>query len=114
MVLVVEDDLAIRESMRAVLEDAGFEVQTAPNGRLALHYMFERAPSLVLLDLMMPEMDGWQLVSQMQKDPRLAQVPICVISATGSQTPKRVSLMKKPVGLADLVAMVNSCCNHVV
>src|SRR5688500_15806012 len=64
-VLVVEDDPQIREVIAEVLTDEGYAVQTAENGREALQRLHESRPCVMLLDLMMPIMDGWQLLGQL-------------------------------------------------
>src|SRR5919206_1695644 len=80
-VLVVEDDFAIRETLRELLEDEGYRVAWAANGKEALARLHERAPRVILLDLMMPVMDGWEFRVAQQRDPALASIPVVVISA---------------------------------
>jgi CheY-like chemotaxis protein len=80
-ILLVEDDPDIREDLAEILVDEGFQVATAPHGRDALDQMREGPlPDLVLLDLMMPVMDGFQFRSAQLADPVLAQVPVVVLS----------------------------------
>ena len=80
-VLVVEDDFAIRETLRELLEDEGYDVSWASNGQEALHVLSRRAPRVILLDLMMPVMDGWEFRHAQRQDPALASIPVVVISA---------------------------------
>src|SRR5688572_26345960 len=81
-VLVVEDDPDLREMMEQVLHLEGFAPLTAPNGREALTLLGSGAPvKVILLDLMMPIMDGWEFRRLQQADPRLAAIPIVVMSA---------------------------------
>src|SRR5947207_15447872 len=81
-ILIVEDDFDIREALTQILEDEGFQVRCASNGREALEVATSGpAPRLILLDLMMPVMNGWQFRAEQLKDPRLAEVPVLVISA---------------------------------
>ena len=78
-VLLVEDDRPVRETLRDALEMEGYEVRSVENGRQALQALAERRPDVIVLDLMMPTMDGWQfrrVQRQMARD-----VPILVISA---------------------------------
>ncbi|HEX6838609.1 MAG TPA: response regulator, partial [Polyangia bacterium] len=58
-ILIVEDDRGVREGIAILLEDEGYQVEAVAGGRAALALMKERVPSLLLLDLMMPEMTGW-------------------------------------------------------
>lgn len=80
-VLVVEDDAALRETVAEILADAGYAVSSAGNGREALAEAAVRHPDLILLDLMMPTMNGWQFRAAQQKLPGLAAVPVIVMSA---------------------------------
>jgi signal transduction histidine kinase len=79
--LVVEDDGDIRESLISILEREGFVVSAAADGREALARLREASVDLVLLDLMMPVMDGWQFRLAQKRDPVLAQIPVLAISA---------------------------------
>ena len=80
-VLVVEDDAAARELIRRALESEGWEVDEAENGRVALEHLAEAKPALVLLDLMMPEMDGFEFLEAMRLGDESARVPVVVITA---------------------------------
>jgi CheY-like chemotaxis protein len=80
-VLVVEDDPATREMMRRTLEQDGWHVDEAENGRVALRRMETSAPALILLDLMMPEMDGFELVAELRKNDSWRAIPIVVVTA---------------------------------
>jgi two-component system, chemotaxis family, chemotaxis protein CheY len=81
-VLLVEDDLDIAEAILDVLMDEGYEVAHATNGREALDLLQSQPePSVILLDLMMPEMDGPQFRAVQMSDPRLSKIPVVVLSA---------------------------------
>jgi CheY-like chemotaxis protein len=80
-VLVVEDDTAMREVLRRTLEAEGWAVCEAANGREALAYMAEERPELILLDLMMPEMDGFQFVDEVRTHQDWRSIPIVVVTA---------------------------------
>jgi CheY-like chemotaxis protein len=80
-VLVVEDEPFQRELIRAWLEDQDFIVQEAANGREALACLRQGKPDAILLDLMMPEMDGFQVVAALQKEPGWRDIPVIVITA---------------------------------
>jgi CheY-like chemotaxis protein len=113
VVMVVEDDYAIRETLRELLEEEGYRVTQASNGAEALARLRDSdgPPTLILLDLMMPVMDGWEFRDAIAGDPRLAEIPVIVISADHSLD-KKVSAMRvqgwlaKPFELGQLLAAV--------
>ena len=112
-VLVVDDDEDIRMTIRDVLSDQGFTVACAANGREALEMLIsgQSKPALILLDLTMPEMDGWTFRQEQQKVPRLAQIPVVLFSghhdaARAAQSLNAVALMTKPLRLEGLVTLV--------
>jgi PAS domain S-box-containing protein len=80
-VLVVEDEAAMREVLRRALEKEGWAVREAANGREALACMAEGRPELILLDLMMPEMDGFQFVDEVRQHQDWRSIPIVVVTA---------------------------------
>ncbi|NWG14944.1 MAG: response regulator [Acidobacteria bacterium] len=80
-VLLVEDDEVTREMMRRMLEKAGWSVAEAENGRVALERVAECRPELILLDLMMPEMDGFQFIAELRQRPETHNTPIVIITA---------------------------------
>jgi CheY-like chemotaxis protein len=79
--LVVEDDASLREMLRRRLEKEGWAVIEAENGRVALERMTERQPDLILLDLMMPEMDGFQFLDEIRKHDAWRSIPVIVVTA---------------------------------
>jgi CheY-like chemotaxis protein len=84
-ILIVDDDNEVRSALSEMLEEEGFSVEGAPNGREALARLRGGTvhPAVILLDLMMPGMDGWDFRSEQMRDPRLAQVPVVIVSASG-------------------------------
>lgn len=80
-VLVVEDDPAASELLRRALEGEGWRVTVAQNGREALAKMDSEEPAIILLDLMMPEMDGFEFLSEIRSLPRASTVPVIVVTA---------------------------------
>ncbi len=84
-VLIIDDDQDIREALAIVLESEGYEVAAASNGREGLDQACGRHPDVILLDLMMPVMDGWQFRAEQEKRPDIAAVPVVAISACGSR-----------------------------
>jgi chemosensory pili system protein ChpA (sensor histidine kinase/response regulator) len=90
LVMVVDDSVTMRKVTGRVLERHNFEVATAKDGIDALERMAERVPDLMLLDIEMPRMDGYELATQMKADPRLRNVPIVMItSRTGEKHRQR-------------------------
>jgi CheY-like chemotaxis protein len=80
-VLVVEDDPATREMLRRALEKEGWQVAEAANGHRGLASLAVGVPTLILLDLMMPEMDGFEFMLELRKRPDCKSVPVVVITA---------------------------------
>ena len=80
-IMVVEDDDNTRDIWQRTLEKEGWGVITAKNGRLALETMNREQPALILLDLMMPEMNGFQFVAELQQHPEWQAIPIIVVTA---------------------------------
>lgn len=114
-ILVVDDDPDIRDSLREVLEDEGYDVATVGNGREALDYLKQASPRpcVILLDLMMPVMDGWQFRRQQVLDAQLADIPVIVVSAAGKERMAGIDAdgyLSKPVDLEQLLAQVNQYC----
>jgi signal transduction histidine kinase/DNA-binding response OmpR family regulator len=80
-VLLVDDDEIMRESVRRVLEQERWEVAGASNGRVALHHLAESPPDVIVLDLMMPEMDGFEFLAEMRQRPEWRDIPVLVLTA---------------------------------
>jgi DNA-binding response OmpR family regulator len=113
-VLIVEDDADLRDMMAQFLVLEGFNPKTVSNGREALDYLRQGPrPAVILLDLMMPVMDGWEFRRQQQRDPKAAKVPVIVLSALD---PTRVgdlgeaAFMKKPLDFDRLLELVRRYC----
>jgi signal transduction histidine kinase len=117
-ILVVDDDPAIRAMLSEVLRDEGYNVISAANGQEALYHLHHNGglPQLILLDLMMPTMNGWAFLSHQQQDAKLAAIPVVVISAGANiqQQPlpyAPASILPKPVDVDLLVATVEHYCH---
>lgn len=80
-ILIVEDDEDSREIYREILEDSDFEVDTAVNGPEGLRMARERHPDAILMDISVPEMDGWTVISELNSDPGTADIPVIVVTA---------------------------------
>src|SRR5690606_32712093 len=85
-VLVVEDNDDMRSYLRDYLETRGLAVQVAKNGREALREIESKPPEVVLSDIMMPEMDGYQLVQALKSDNRFKCIPVILITAKASKS----------------------------
>jgi CheY-like chemotaxis protein len=80
-ILIVDDEDGIVDVLASILNDEGYVAEGASNGREALEIMAARPPSLVLLDTMMPVMDGQAVLNAMRADPALAEVPVIMMTA---------------------------------
>ncbi len=80
-IMVVEDDTATREMMRRQLEKGGWQVTEAGNGRKALETIEAAPPGMIILDLMMPEMDGFEFVHKLRQQPQWRSIPVIVLTA---------------------------------
>jgi CheY-like chemotaxis protein len=114
-VLIVEDDEDLREMMAQLLTLEGFHTATVANGREALEYLHEAGtPEVILLDLMMPVMDGWEFRRQQQADPALAPVPVIVLSAVDQGRASSLdadAFLKKPLDFDRLLTLVRTYCH---
>jgi CheY-like chemotaxis protein len=112
--MIVEDDYDTREMLGRFLELEGFEVRSAANGDLALQALQGCRPCVIILDLMMPVMNGWQFREAQQRDPALATIPVVVITAAGPrQEIPPISAngwLSKPVDFDRLLATIGPLC----
>jgi two-component system chemotaxis response regulator CheY len=114
-VLIVDDDETAREALAAFLEAEGYPVLEAANGREALDQLQRDSIGAILLDLMMPVMDGWEFRAAQIRDPDLARVPVMVITADASARSRAMSLgveeyMTKPIQFPRLLQFVARHC----
>ena len=113
-VLVVEDDPELRQSICTVLDDAGYSSWPAENGEVALERVRKDRPCVILLDLMMPIMNGWEFRSEQLRDPRLSSIPVVIMTADGRGADKARNLhadyLKKPIHPDALLELVNDYC----
>ena len=117
-VLIVEDDVSIRESLNDVLEDHGYRPVTAGNGRQALELLsaLDELPCAIVLDLMMPVMDGRDFRAAQLQSPRLASIPVIVLSAyrdvrQDAEQMKANAFLNKPLNVRDLLSAVERYCS---
>jgi CheY-like chemotaxis protein len=115
-VFVVEDDLDTRDMLGRFLELEGFHVELAANGKQALERLSAGVhPCVILLDLMMPVMDGWQFRREQVRDRGLAEIPVIVVSAAGKDRLAEIdanAYLSKPVDLEQLLERVSQYCHH--
>ncbi len=109
-ILIVDDDADIRDSLREALEDQGYEATTASNGAEALEILGRAAgrPDAVILDLVLPVMDGFRVYEEMQADPRLARIPVILSTGSPARAPSGVMVMPKPLQLDRLLQTIAS------
>ena len=121
-VMVVEDDADIREGLSALLDAEGYPVMLAGDGREALDVLANGVPTpgLILLDLMMPRMNGWQFLEAVKDAPRAARIPIVVMSAyrendrriSDAALDRRVAFLRKPVDVKLLLKLIQHYCGE--
>lgn len=113
VVLLVEDDLDALEALGDLLESHGYGVLSAHHGAEALQLLKESPlPRLIVLDLLMPTMDGWEFRSRQKSDPRIAGIPVVVVSASSTSRPIDADLvLRKPVDVDRLLQTVAKHCN---
>ena len=114
-ILVVEDNSELLELMRLGLKQAGFRIATASNGVDALKSARSAAPDLIVLDLVLPELDGFAVCERLRKDEATASVPVIVLTGLSSEFSRFASIesgadeyVMKPVGTEDLVAKIRA------
>ena len=112
--LVVDDDTDIRTSLCELLEHEGYRVVSAANGEEALARLGQgELPNVILLDLMMPIMDGWEFRQRQQDDPRLAGVPVVVITAAGKYGTRAIDaerILPKPLRIEHVLEVIQQYC----
>ncbi len=116
-VLVVEDDKDIRRNVVQLLELEGYAVEAAGNGLEALTALqgAQVLPSVIILDLMMPVMDGFQFREEQNKQPQLAKIPVIIMTADGRTDEKRmragaVAALRKPADVDAILNLVSKFC----
>jgi CheY-like chemotaxis protein len=109
-VLVVDDDEDIRFTLRVVFEGEGYAVALAENGAAALAWLRKMPrPAVVILDLLMPVLDGNAVYRAMQADAQLSDIPVVISTSDPSRAPSGVLIIRKPVNLELLLATVKRC-----
>ena len=115
--MIIEDDPDTREMLERFLQLEGYEVRTAANGQIALDALQkDNGLCVILLDLMMPVMNGWQFRNAQTADPRLANIPVVVVSAAGAREDipaiDATAWLSKPVDFDRLLATIGPFCRR--
>jgi DNA-binding response OmpR family regulator len=112
--LVVDDDEATRDALHKILEEAGYVVETAADGEAALRALASGLkPSMIVLDLVMPRMDGWAFASRLKDHQEHRRIPVLVMTAHGSKVlstaPVSAAYMVKPLQIGELLTTIDNC-----
>jgi DNA-binding response OmpR family regulator len=114
-VLIVDDDRNIVVALEFLMRQAGYAVATAADGRQALDYLADRAADLMILDVMMPNLNGFEVCAEVRANPRLAHLPILILTAKGREAEKARGLalgadayISKPFSTHELVELVRT------
>jgi DNA-binding NarL/FixJ family response regulator len=113
--LLVDDEPGLREAVQAYLEDSGFTVDVASNARDGWELVQQTSPDLVISDIMMPQVDGYQFLKQMREDERFQAIPVVFLTARGMTTDRIQgyqagcdAYLSKPFDPDELVAIVSN------
>lgn len=113
-ILLVEDDRDIIETFKELLEGEGYSVECAYSGKQALEFLQKgRLPKLIMLDLMMPIMDGFAFRREQRKDPKIANIPVVIMSADGNIEAKLAQIeaegyLRKPADIESILSTVQA------
>ena len=116
-ILIVEDDIDVRETLSEILTEEGYHIIAFSGGRAALEHLrrSDSQPALILLDLMMPNMDGWEFRAEQRRNAALTPVPTVILSADGNLEQNMGSLqadgyLRKPIHINTLLQLVERFC----
>ena len=119
-ILCIEDDQEMIDLIRLILSRRGFEIQGANGGKEGLEIIRRDHPDLVLLDLMMPEMDGWEVYQQIKADESIRNIPVIVVTAKAQSIDKVLGLhiakvddyIAKPFSPQELLTSIDNVLSH--
>jgi DNA-binding response OmpR family regulator len=119
-ILCVEDDEEMIDLIRLILTRRGFDVMGASSGAAALVILHDEIPDLILLDLMMPEMDGWEVYQQIKSDEKLNHIPVIIVTAKAQSIDRVLGLhiakvddyISKPFSPQELLDSIESIINR--
>jgi len=113
--LLVDDEPGLREAVQAYLEDSGFKVQVASNAREAWDFLQKNSPDLVISDVMMPQVNGYQFLQELREDARFKALPVVFLTARGMKSDRIQgyqagcdAYLPKPFDPDELVAIVEN------
>lgn len=114
-ILVVEDEPNIVISLRFLLENAGFDVDVETNGREALAHILSNPPNALVLDVMLPELDGFEILQAIRSDDNVSELPVLMLTAKGQREDRKNALdfgadlfITKPFSNSEVVEAVES------
>ena len=109
-ILIVEDDKLLRETFEGVLRELGYAVASAENGQKGLEQIRRNRPCFIFIDLLMPVMNGFELIDELLTDAELSKIPIVAMTASWSSKPNGVALMRKPFRAEAAIDLIRSHC----
>lgn len=113
-IMIVDDEPDLLDVVRLILESDGYQVVTAGSGAEALEKIEREMPDLVLLDIIMPKMDGWEVFSRIKGNPKTHDIPVIMLTAKDQRIDKLIGLhvvkvddyITKPFGRAELLERI--------
>lgn len=112
VILVVDDDVDCREMLAELLSNEGYIIEIAANGRQALERLNRSKPALIILDLMMPVMSGWEFRARQKSDSRFESLPVVVVTASGlARDIDANAVLRKPIDFGVLMSVVKQNCS---
>jgi signal transduction histidine kinase/CheY-like chemotaxis protein len=110
LVLVIDDDAAVHDLLRDLLEKEGFKVASAANGKEGLKLAYQLRPAIITLDVYMPDSDGWTVLTTLKADPQLADIPVIMISISDQRQrgyAMGAEYLTKPIDRKKLIALLD-------
>jgi CheY-like chemotaxis protein len=115
-VLIIEDNLEIRENTTEILELGGFKVVGAENGKEGIAIAKDTRPDIILCDIMMPQVDGYQVIRELKSNPETSSIPFIYVTASGEKSEVQLAMnmgangyVRKPFDIKELMQVINQC-----
>lgn len=112
--LIIEDNLEIRENTTEILELAGYSVITASNGKEGVDMAIAKKPDVILCDIMMPEMNGYDVIKQLKSNPKTSPIPFIYVTASAEKSEVKIAMdlgangyVRKPFDVRELIDTMN-------